>query len=277
MKCKIERIEEKLRNGETIYGTHSAMGGAVTTEIYGTVGFDALWIDMEHGCIDKKDLLTAIIGAAGSDMVTFVRVPWNDMVQVKPILEMGCDGIIFPMITTAEEARYAVASCAYPPEGVRGFGPCRCIQYGKIDAQDYIHNYSKKIWKIVQIEHIKAVENLDEILKVDGINMFIIGPCDLSGSIGLLAQTKHPDVKAVMDGIAAKLKAAGKPFGVSMGYDEEAIRDWVRRGASFLFADNDINYLYNGSANTLNNLKRLSNSRSQGECPKNIKEKGELL
>lgn len=181
VKCKIERIEEKLRNGETIYGTHSAMGGAVTTEIYGTVGFDALWIDMEHGCIDKKDLLTAIIGAAGSDMVTFVRVPWNDMVQVKPILEMGCDGIIFPMITTAEEARYAVASCAYPPEGVRGFGPCRCIQYGKIDAQDYIHNYSKKIWKIVQMGGF-----------LPGVVMLLV----LCGSIAYLANKRgyptHP-------------------------------------------------------------------------------------
>ena len=254
MKCKIERIEEKLRKNETIYGTHSAMGGAVTTEIYGTVGFDALWIDTEHGCIDKKDLLAAIMGAAGSDMVTFVRVPWNDMVQVKPILEMGCDGIIFPMITTA------VASCTYPPEGVRGFGPCRCMQYGKIDAQEYIHQYSKKIWKIMQIEHVRAVENLDEILKVEGIDLFIIGPCDLSGSMGLLAQTKHPKVKAMMDTIAAKLRAAGKPFGVSMGYDEEAIQDWVARGASFLFADNDISYLYNGASATLSNLKRLSNA-----------------
>lgn len=258
MKCKIDRIEEKLRRGETIYGTHSAMGGAVTTEIYGTAGFDALWIDTEHGCIDKKDLLAAIMGAAGSDMVTFVRVPWNDMVQVKPILEMGCDGIIFPMITTAEEARYAVASCTYPPEGVRGFGPCRAIRYGKIDAQEYIHKYSRRIWKIVQIEHVKAVENLDEILKVEGIDLFIIGPCDLSGSMGLLAQTKHPDVKAMMDRIADKLKAAGKPFGVSMGYDEESVRDWVNRGARFLFADNDVSYIYNGACATLSNLKRLS-------------------
>lgn len=260
MKCRIERIEEKLRNGDIIYGTHSAMGGAVTTEIYGTVGFDALWIDTEHGCIDKKDLLAAIMGAAGSDMATFVRVPWNDMVLVKPILEMGCDGIIFPMVTTAKEARYAVASCTYPPEGVRGFGPCRCMQYGKIDAQDYIHKYSKKIWKIVQIEHIKAVENLDEILEVEGIDLFIVGPCDLSGSMGLLAQTKHPEVKAVMDTIAAKLKAAGKPFGVSMGYDEESVRDWVARGASFLFADNELSYVYCGAHTTLSNLKRLSTS-----------------
>lgn len=261
MKLKIDRIEEKLRRGEVVFGTHSAMGGAVTSEIYGTVGFDALWIDTEHGCMNKKELLSAIMGTAGTDTVTFVRVPWNDAVQVKPILEMGCDGIVFPMITSAEEARQAIAACTYPPEGIRGFGPCRCIQYGKVDTQEYIHIYSKKVWKVVQIEHIKAVENLDEILRVEGIDLFIIGPCDLSGSMGLLAQTKHPEVKAVMDGIAAKLRAAGRPFGVSMGFDEEAVRDWVARGASFLFADNDISYLYQGAERTLTQLQRLATEK----------------
>lgn len=258
MSYKIERIEEKLRNGETIYGTNTNLGSPVTTEIYGTVGFDAVWIDMEHGCIDKKDLLAAIMGAAGTDMATFVRIPWNDMVLAKPVLEMGCDGIIFPMITTADEARYAVASCTYPPDGVRGFGPWRSLQYGKIDASEYVEKHSKKIWKIAQIEHVKAVENLDEILQVDGIDLFIIGPCDLSGSMGLLPQTKHPKVKAMMDDIAAKLKAAGKPFGVCMGYDEESMQDWVARGANFLFANSDISYLYNGAYQTLSDLKRLS-------------------
>lgn len=255
MRLKIDRIEEKLKRGEILYGTHSSMGGPVTSEIYGTVGFDAVWIDTEHGCIDKSELLSAIMGAAATEMATFVRVPWNDMVLVKPILEMGCEGIIFPMVTSAEEARYAVQSCMYPPEGIRGFGPCRCIQYGKIDQQEYIKKNSRKIWKIVQIEHIKAVENLDEILQVDGINLFVIGPCDLSGSMGLLAQTKHPEVKEMFDHIAGKLRNAGKPFGVSMGYDEESITDWVRRGASFLFADNDISYLYNGASDTLNKLR----------------------
>ena len=260
MKCRVDRIEEKWKNGKIAYGTHTVLGGAVTAEIYGTVGYDALWIDAEHGCIDKKDILSTIMGAAGTEMATFVRVAWNDMVLAKPILEMGCDGIIFPMVTTAEEARAAVAACTYPPEGIRGFGPYRSLQYGKIPAQEYVEKYSKKVWKIVQIEHMKAVENLSEIAKVDGIDLFVIGPCDLSASMGLLPQIKHPEVKKVMDHIASVLKAAGRPFGVSIAYDEETVCEWIDRGASFIFADNDTGYLFNGASETLANLRRLSAS-----------------
>lgn len=258
MRHRIDSIEEKLKNGKIVFGTHTVLGGAVTAEIYGTVGYDVLWIDAEHGCIDKKDILATIMGAAGTEMATFVRVAWNDMVLAKPILEMGCDGIIFPMVTTAEEARAAVAACTYPPDGIRGFGPYRSLQYGKIPAKDYVEKYSKKIWKVIQIEHIRAVENLKEIAQVDGIDLFVIGPCDLSASMGLLPQLSHPDVKKVMDQIAAELRAAGKPFGVSIAYDEEMVREWIARGASFIFADNDTGYLFSGASATLDNLRRVS-------------------
>lgn len=258
MEHQLDCIETKLKNGEIIFGTHTVLGGAVTAEIYGTAGFDVLWIDAEHGCIDKKDILSTIMGAAGTDMATFVRVAWNDMVLAKPILEMGCDGIIFPMITTAEEARAAVAACTYPPYGIRGFGPYRSIYYGKIPAQEYVSNQSKRVWKILQIEHIKAVENLREIARVEGVDLFVIGPCDLSASMGLLPQITHPEVKKVMDQIAKELKAAGRPFGVSIAYDEETVREWIARGASFIFADNDTGYLFNGATSTLTNLRRLS-------------------
>lgn len=258
MEHQLNCIERKLKNGEVVLGTHTVMGGAVTAEIYGSAGFDVLWIDAEHGCLDKKDILSTIMGAAGTDMATFVRVAWNDMVLAKPILEMGCDGIIFPMITTAEEARAAVAACTYPPHGIRGFGPYRSIRYGKISAQEYVQNQSKRVWKVLQIEHIKAVENLREIARVEGVDLFVIGPCDLSASMGLLPQIAHPEVKKVMDQIARELKAAGRPFGVSIAYDEETVQEWIARGASFIFADNDTGYLYNGASSTLANLQRLS-------------------
>lgn len=261
MKYPIDLLSEKLKKGQIIYGTHTVLGGAVTSEIYGTAGFDVIWIDGEHGCMDKKDILSTIIGAAGTGTATFVRVAWNDMVLAKPILEMGCDGIIFPMVTTADEARAAVAACTYPPEGIRGFGPYRSLRYGKLSAQEYVQKYSKKIWKVVQIEHVKAVENLSEIIAVDGIDLFVIGPCDLSASMGLLPQIIHPEVKAMMDRIAAELKAAGCPFGVSIAYDEEMVCEWIDRGASFIFADNDTGYLFNGASTTLNNLRRLSASK----------------
>lgn len=262
MDCKIDRIEEKLSRGETVFGTHTVLGGAVTAEIYGHTGFDVLWIDAEHGCMDKKDILATIMGAAGTPMCTFVRVAWNDMVLAKPILEMGCDGIIFPMVNTAEEARAAVAACKYPPAGIRGFGPYRCMQYGKIPAKDYVEHYSKKVWTVVQIEHMDAVNNLDEILQVEGIDLFVVGACDLSASMGLLPQVGHPEVKKVLDLIASKCKAAGKRFGISMGYHEKTVNEWLNRGASFIFVENDVGYLYSGASAALANLRRITDERN---------------
>lgn len=257
MECKIDRIEEKLRQGKVVFGTHTVLGGGVTAEIYGHVGFDVLWIDAEHGCLDRKDILSTIMGAAGTPMATFVRVAWNDMVLAKPILEMGCDGIIFPMVNSAEEARKAVAACKYPPQGIRGFGPYRCAQYGKIPAREYVEHYSKKVWTIVQIEHIDAVKDLDAILEVEGIDLFVVGACDLSASMGLLPQTAHPEVKKVLDLIASKCKAAGKRFGISMGYQEETVKEWLARGADFIFVENDVGYLYSGASAALGNLNRI--------------------
>ena len=254
---KLDVIEEKLGQGKTIFGTHTVLGGGVTAEIFGTVGFDALWIDAEHGALDRKDILETIIGASGTNMATFVRVAWNDMVLAKPILEMGCDGIIFPMVCTADEAEAAVAACAYPPKGIRGFGPYRAQGYGVIPADEYVKEQSKKIWTIVQIEHMDAVKNIDEIIAVEGIDLFIVGACDLSASMGPLPDTANQEVKKVLDFICDKLHAAGKRYGISMGYDEEIVNDWVRRKANFIFVENDIGYLFNGAQTALNNLRKV--------------------
>jgi 2-dehydro-3-deoxyglucarate aldolase/4-hydroxy-2-oxoheptanedioate aldolase len=257
MHANSERIRKKWADGEVVWGTQTSFGGAVTGEILGEAGFDALWIDTEHGCIDKKEVLETVIGASASGMATFIRVPWNDPVLVKPILEMGVDGIVFPFVLNAEEAKRAVASCRYPPDGVRGFGPTRANRYGKIGSQDYIHNYSERILKVIQIEHIEAVRNLDAILEVDGIDAIIIGCCDLSGSIGILAQVEHDEISKLCDEIAVKVKATGIPFGTSTGYNPPFLRHWLDRGANFIFAENDFNYLYRGAREVYEGMKSL--------------------
>lgn len=258
MKCKTDLLSEKIKRGETCFGTHTCWGGALLTEMYGMAGYDMVWIDTEHGAIDYATLLNTLVGVNTSDkMCSFVRIAWNDMVRAKPILDMGVDGIIFPMIITPEDAKNAVAAVRYPPAGVRGFGPGRAVSYGADSVKDYIATEHKKVWAILQIEDIRCVRNLDEIIKVPGIDAFIVGPCDLSASMGLLGQVSHPDVKKVMDEVAAKVKAAGIPFGVSMGYHEQAVRDWIGRGASMIFADNEAGYVFNGCTTTLANMNRI--------------------
>jgi 2-dehydro-3-deoxyglucarate aldolase/4-hydroxy-2-oxoheptanedioate aldolase len=259
MHSNSEKIKQKIANREVVVGTCCAFGDAVVGEILGEAGFDAVWIDSEHGPFDKKELLNTAIGASSSGMAALVRVPWNDPVLVKPILEMGVDGIIFPFILNADEARKAVAACKYPPQGIRGFGPTRAAGYGKLSSQDYIQHYSDRIMAILQIEHIEAVRNLDDILKVEGIDAIIVGPCDLSGSIGHLAQIKHPEVIKLCDTIIEKAYTAGVPFGVCTGYDPEYLRPWVERGARLIFVDGDFNFLYRGAKTTVDQMNNLVN------------------
>ena len=254
----IDRVEKIIRQGGVSMGTHSMFGwgGGMLTELYGTVGFDMVWIDTEHGAFDKSTLMNTLIGCAVNHMAAFVRVPWNDKVLAKPILDMGADGIVFPMVCSREEAEEAVAACQYPPDGVRGWGPVRNMKYGAVDLDSY-KAQAKKVWTVIQIEDIKAVENLDEILKVKGVNALIIGPCDLSGSMGLMGQTTHPEVIKTIDYICEKAKAAGMPFGSSIGYDEPVVTQWIKRGANFLFIDHEPGYIWRGATETFAGFKRI--------------------
>ncbi len=230
-------------------------------ELYGTIGFDVIWIDTEHGYMDPKDVQNAMIGARSGGACAFVRVPWHDAVMAKPLLDLGADGIIFPMVSTPEMAAEMVAACRYPPVGTRGFGPFRATGYGSQSGSDYIQTNSCKVWVVPQIEHIDAVNNLDAILAVPGIDAIIVGVNDLSGSMGLLGQCNHPEVKKHLDTIAGKAKAANIPFGVSMIYDDEAIADWARRGANIIFADNEGSYISSGARNTLGKLQAATRKK----------------
>lgn len=258
MECLADKLKAKIAKGETIFGTHSGWGGSLVPELYGEVGFDVVWVDTEHGLMDPIQVQNALVGARAGGIPAFVRVPWHDAVMAKPLLDIGADGIIFPMIMNAEDARKAVAACRYPPEGERGFGPFRALRYGSVDTLEYVNTYSRKVWAILQIEHIEAVRNLDEIVKVPGIDAFIVGPCDLSGSMGVLGQVNRPEVKKAMDEVAAKAKAAGIPFGVSMIWNDEAAQDWARRGANLIFADNEGSYIVNGCRKTLSRMRQLA-------------------
>ncbi|MDR1533649.1 MAG: 4-hydroxy-3-methylbut-2-en-1-yl diphosphate synthase [Planctomycetota bacterium] len=258
MEWPTDKLREKIAKGETIFGTHTSWGGAMITEIYGVAGFDVVWVDTEHGNMDPKEVQNALIGARAGGVPAFVRVPWHTGVLAKPLLDIGADGIIFPMVLTAADAKEAVDACRYPPEGVRGYGPFRAMRYGAVDAMEYINDYSRKVWVITQIEHIEAVRNLEAILKVPGIDLLVVGPCDLSGSMGLLGQINHPGVKSALDEIAAKTKAAGIPLGVSMVWNEEAAIDWARRGANFIFCDNEGGYIVNGCRKTLAKLRQIA-------------------
>lgn len=250
--CKAQEIRERMKRGETVIGAHTFYTDPSITEALGCHGFEFVWIDGEHSAFDRASTLSHIIAAAAAGTASIVRVPWNDPVLVKPILEMGPDGIIFPMVSTAEEAKQAVASCMYPPSGVRGFGPRRANQYGAMSNEEYLDHPERTFLRIVQIEHKTAVENLREILAVDGIDFPLVGANDLSASIGHLGDTRHPEVRSLCEEIVRICKEENRPFGVSLGAgDHEAIRYWIERGVSFIGCGDDISYISMGSRATM--------------------------
>ncbi|MCI9483146.1 MAG: 4-hydroxy-3-methylbut-2-en-1-yl diphosphate synthase [Clostridiaceae bacterium] len=244
----------KLKNGKTAIGTHAQLGSPVMMEIMGMAGFDAVWIDTEHTAIDKQDLLHSVIALNGYGAAAIVRIPWNDPVLAKPVLEMGVDGMIFPYVRSADEVRTAMEACLYPPLGCRGFGPIRANRYGMMGSEEYLNGYIDRTFRIAQIEHIDAVEQIGEIVQVEHLSGIVLGPNDLSGSLGLLTQTSHPDVQRCFDLVAKAAHRANLPFGVSTGYGAgqagAAMRQWLDRGANFVFVGSDIAYAASGAAQT---------------------------
>lgn len=256
MKMKTN-MKEKLRRHELCIGTHVSLGEAVVTEMMGNLDYDYLWIDMEHSCINTDQLLNHLIAARASGINAIVRIPWNDAVLVKPVLDAGADGVIFPMVRSYEEACYAVESSSYPPRGTRGYGPRRAAMFGMIEGKEYRAHADGKLMRFIQIEHIDAVNDLDRILTIPELDAFILGPNDLSGSMGRLGEFNMPDVRAVIDEAIAKINAAGKVAGVSLGAaDEATLKDWYLRGARMISAGYDVKYIMAGAKANLAAMHR---------------------
>jgi len=253
----LQRIKAKINAGEPVIGICVTFSDCSISELLADCGFDFIWVDNEHASMHRENTLHHIMAARGTDAAVFVRVPAVDPVLVKPILEMGAEGIVFPFVKTAEEAMLAVASCTYPPKGIRGFGPRRAVRYGAADTFEYIDAVPDNVWKIMQIEHVDAVDNLDEILSVEGVDAIVVGPFDLSGSLGLLGQTSHPDVMRLMDRIGETAIKHKKPFGVSIGYNPVAIAQWIKRGINWIQVESDVSLLSRGGKAAIKDTKAL--------------------
>ncbi len=255
MKTK-SSMKEKLLKGEVCIGTHVALCEGVVTEMMGNLAFDYLWIDLEHSCMTNDQLVNHLIAARAAGVNAIVRLPWNDPVLAKPVLDAGADGIICPMVCSYEEACQAVEATSYPPRGVRGFGPRRAAMYGLLDDQTYLQRADRELMRFIQIEHINAIRDLDRILTIPEIDAFIFGPNDLAGSMGKLGQTGDPELRRIIDEAIAKIRAAGRVAGVSVGpLDENGLRDWYQRGVRMISSGFDVDYIMAGARSTLRALQ----------------------
>lgn len=256
--CKAQILREKFKNNVLVVGCHVFLADPSITESFGCHGYEFVWIDAEHSAFDKEEILSHIRAASSANTASIVRVAWNDPVLIKPVLEMGPDGVIFPLVRTKEEAEKAVSSCLYPPMGIRGFGPRRANQYGKIRNDEYLESAEESFLRIIQIEHVEAVKNLEEIIRVSGIDLVMVGPNDLSASAGHLGDLKNPEVVSLYDEIAFKCKKEKMPFGVSIGpQDKEFIMDWINRGVNMIGCGDDISFISMGSEQTLKFIRSI--------------------
>jgi len=230
---------DKLQQGKICLGTGISLAETVVSEALAG-DFDFFWIDMEHAPLTPAQVRGHLMAMKGSDCAALVRVPWNDQVLIKPVLDIGADGIIVPMAQTAADVARAVAACRYPPDGVRGFGPLRPLDYGRRDVAAYCQQANEDIITIAQIEQAAAVENIDEILAVPGLTSVAFGPNDLAASLGHRADTRHSDVIKAMQSVVDSARAANIPVGISIASDPEQACEFIEMGVQWLSMGLDV-------------------------------------
>ena len=218
-------LKAKWRRGEPSPGMWLSLTDITVAEMIRDVGLDWVAIDTEHTAIDLQSLQNLLI--ALGDTPTLARVPSNDPVHIKRVLDMGADGVIVPHIDSAADARLAVASCKYPPQGIRGTGPRRPSRYG-LDEKEYLAVANDSTIVVIMIETVGVVEDFDAVLDVEGLDACMIGAVDLSASMGLLPDFDDPRVIATIDRVAAKARAANMPLisGRSPDADESSPFGW---------------------------------------------------
>ena len=259
----ISKIREKLAKGTLSFGTHCSTTDLDFYEMCGLLDYDYVWIDNEHAGMTQPMIKNAIIATNAGGISAFVRVPDHEMAHVKPVLECGPDGIIFPMVNTAEQAKKCVANCIYPLQGKRGYGPMRAIDYGTMSWEAYGETVNKSFLRMMQCEHVEAVKNLDEILKVEGVDVIICGPMDLSASIGKVGQFFDPEMLELMETIIDKCKAHQKPFGLSIGMHFDLIKFWINKGANFLSMGTPQDYFREMSTSIVAQTRAMAEKKNE--------------
>lgn len=215
-------LKKKLSDPDKRVSMHiCTIPSATVTQAMAAAGADAVIIDMEHGAVDYGSCHAMIAATAGSDCAPLVRIAKNDTSQVKRVLDLGAEGIVFPLIKTVEDAKRAVASLRYPPIGDRGFGPFIAHSYWKTGLLDFASTMDGKLVCVLLIETIEAVENIEEICAVDGIDLIVPAQFDLSTALGVSGNFDHPDFVAALEKIEKVAAAANIPLsGVGMSKEQ---------------------------------------------------------
>ena len=245
-------FRERFLSGERLFATMLTLPSGAVAEILGDVGFDWIFVDAEHGPIEAAEL-QLILQTIGRRVPCLVRVPTTDSVAIQRALDLGAAGIIVPQVNSAEQAARVVDFSRYPPAGSRGVGIARAQGYG-LDFTPYVADANQRSVVVVQAENIRAVECIEEIAAVPGIDGVLIGPYDLSASMGLMGQIDHPRVVEAIDRVTAVCQRRGLKLGI-FGVTPAAVRPYLVKGYTFVVAGVDTILLGQGARGVLADLR----------------------
>ena len=242
-------FKRALRAGKPQIGLWSSLSSSYTVEVIAGAGFDWILLDTEHSPSDLENLLTQLQAAAPYPTHPVVRVPWNDMVTMKRVLDIGAQSLLIPYVQTADEARSAVANTRYPPAGVRGVaGTTRATRFGRV--KDYAKRAHEEICVLVQVETQSALDQIEAIAALDGVDGIFIGPADLHASLGHTGEIANPEVKPLIDDAIRRIRKAGKAPGYLSPVEADAKR-MLAAGAQFVAVGADVGLLARGAENLL--------------------------
>lgn len=239
-------LKADLQTGKTVHGCWLNLGSALSAEVVSQASFDWVLIDLEHGAGPETSLIPQLQALKGSSVVPLVRVESAEQARVQRVLDSGVQGVMFPRIRSAAEARAAIATMYYPPLGRRGLAPMtRATQYGE-NFSGYFSSAQKDLLGIIQIETKECLAELDAIATIDGVDVLFVGPADLSLSLGILQEWDHPLFVEAVKATGAAAQKAGKAAGVL--FPSPAQYDFYYEcGFRFIACGSDTTFLKNGA------------------------------
>ena len=238
-------FKRALKAARAQIGLWSSLSSNYTVEVIAGAGFDWILLDTEHSPNDLESVLSQLQAAAPYPAHPVVRVAWNDMVLIKRMLDIGAQSLLVPYVSTPEEAAAAVSYVRYPPAGVRGVaGTTRATRFGRV--KDYAKRAHEEICLLVQVETQRALDNLEAICAVDGIDGVFIGPADLHASLGYPGEIANAKVKPLIDDAIGRIRKCGRAPGILTPSEADA-RHWLDCGALFVAVGADVGILARGA------------------------------
>jgi 4-hydroxy-2-oxoheptanedioate aldolase len=258
MDFPVNTFKKALRDGKPLIGLWSSLSSPSATEILADSGFDWILIDTEHAPNETPMVADQLRAASLGTAAPVVRPAWNDQVILKRLLDVGVQTLLVPFVQSAEEAARAVAATRYPPRGMRGVASVhRANRYGR--APNYFARADDEMCVLVQLETRAAVDALEAIAAVDGIDGLFIGPSDLAASLGHLGNNGHPEVRQTIEKTCRRAQAVGKPIGILAPLEADA-RAYIGMGFAYVAVGSDVVVLRNGCDGLVKMYKSLSKS-----------------